>query len=421
MEHRILANSMRRNRTGPWRVGLLGGFGVGNLGNDASLDAVIRLIRRIDPDAAITCICPKPEVVSARFGIAAHTIRSPRPPGRLPRSPITRLPQRFGDVTRALRIVGSLDALLVPGTGILDDYGGERPTGWPLTLAVWFGAARIRGARTALVSVGAGPLAHRASRRLARLVGRLADHRSFRDIGSREFMISAGLDVPADEVVPDIVFSTPSLESTEPRTDRPLVVVPVMKYRGWYAKQRSALISARHTSSLSEFCSWLLDDGYAVRLVTADEGDDPATDEVAQRIISMNPDLALQWLTKETADDLPALNRQLSDASAVVATRYHSVISALMCGKPTISIGYAAKNDQLMAEVGLGDYCQHIEQIDQALLRRQFKDLILNQRSLSLEVTARVAEFREQLSAEEERIKQRLYHPANLMPLPRSL
>jgi polysaccharide pyruvyl transferase WcaK-like protein len=301
-------------------------------------------------------------------------------------------------------MTGSLDALLVPGTGILDDFGGEKPTGWPLTLALWFGMARMRGVRTGLVSIGAGPLAHPVSRRLARAVGVLADYRSFRDTGSRDFMISTGLDVPADEIAPDIVFSLPWSGSTEPRTGRPLVAIPVMKYHGWYAQQRTASIANRHTSALGTFCGWLLDQGYAVRLVSADVGDQPATEDVATSVTSTNPELARRWLTTAVAGDLDDLNRLLSDASVVVATRYHSVISALICGKPTISLGYAAKNDQLMAAVGLGAYCQHVERIDQDLLRRQFEDLMANQRRLEQEIGARVAEFQARLAAEEERL-----------------
>lgn len=399
---RTLVGRGRRGHHGPLRVGLIGGFGVGNLGNDASLDAVIRLVRRIDPDVVVTCICPQPEVVSRRFGIAAHSIRTRRPTSKLLSTRVTRIPNRFGDAWRAQRITGSLDALLVPGTGILDDYGGEQPTGWPLSLALWFGAARLRGVRTGLVSIGAGPMAHPVSRRLARLVGGWADYRSFRDAGSRNFMISTGLDVQSTEVAPDIVFSLPWPEPTQQRQDRPLVAIPVMKYRGWYPNQQAGSIGERYTDALGAFCGWLLNEGYAVRLVTADAGDQPATEAVARSVSSTNPELVRRWLTMAVAEDFDDLNRLLSDAAVVVATRYHSVISALICGKPTLSVGYAAKNDELMAAVGLGAYCQHIEHLDQDRLRRQFTDLMAHRRQLSLEVSTRVSEFRGRLAGEEQ-------------------
>jgi polysaccharide pyruvyl transferase WcaK-like protein len=392
---------------GPWRVALLGGFGGGNVGNDASLDAVIRMVRRMEPDAAVTCLCPRPEVVARRFRIPAHAIRSRRPEGRMFASPIGRLlkaPFRLGDMARALRMAGSYDALLVPGTGILDDYGGESPSGWPLTLATWLNAARIRGVRTALVSIGAGPLSHPVSRWLARVTLRSADHRSFRDAGSRDFMAGIGLDVASDDIVPDITFSmSPPVPPRTPPA-RPLVVVPVMKYGGWDRTQRSATIENRHLGVLRAFCSWLLREGYAVRLVTADVHDHTATTQVAQTVVATEPDAARSRLTTAVADDFEGLVRVIADATAVVASRYHGVIGALICGKPTISLGYASKNEELMGAVGLGAYCQHLDDVDEVLLRKQFVELMADRDRLSTEVASRVAEFRRRLAAEEVRL-----------------
>jgi polysaccharide pyruvyl transferase WcaK-like protein len=48
----------------------------------------------------------------------------------------------------------------------------------------------------------------------------------------------------------------------------------------------------------------------------------------------------------------------------------------LKLGKPTVSIGYAEKNDVLMAEMGLGRFCQHVERLNLDLLIEQFNRLI---------------------------------------------
>jgi polysaccharide pyruvyl transferase WcaK-like protein len=402
----------RRHDPSPFRVGLLGGFGGGNIGNDASLDAVIRMVQRIEPDAVVTCLCPQPEEVADRFRIPAHGIRARRPGGGIFASPIGRAlrsPYRLGDFSRALRMTGSLDALLIPGTGILDDYGGERPMGWPLTLAEWLTAARVRGVRTGMVSIGAGPLEDPAARWLASLACRFAGHRSYRDAGSRNFLAGIGLDVSADDVVPDIVFSLPSPAPVTAHA-APLVVVPVMKYRGWNETPRSSLIEDQHAGVLGAFCSWLLRTGYAVRLVTADIHDHAATKRVAQSITVANPEAARSRLTTEVTDDMAGFLRLVADATAVVASRYHAVIGALICGKPTISLGYAAKNQELMAGVGLGAYCQHLDRLDEMLLRKQFLELVAHRHRLSTEITRRVAAFRAELAAEEDRLHAFLGH-----------
>jgi polysaccharide pyruvyl transferase WcaK-like protein len=44
-----------------------------------------------------------------------------------------------------------------------------------------------------------------------------------------------------------------------------------------------------------------------------------------------------------------------------------------MLERPIISLGYHAKNDVLMAEMGLASYCQHIEEFTFERLVEQFE------------------------------------------------
>jgi len=48
------------------------------------------------------------------------------------------------------------------------------------------------------------------------------------------------------------------------------------------------------------------------------------------------------------------------------------VLCALKLGKPTLAIGYAKKNDVLMAEMGLDGFCQEARAIDVDRLVTQF-------------------------------------------------
>ena len=70
--------------------------------------------------------------------------------------------------------------------------------------------------------------------------------------------------------------------------------------------------------------------------------------------------------------------RQIAQTDVVAATRFHNVVCALKLGKPTLSIGYAEKFDVLMADMGVGHLCQHIERLDPDLLLEQFIDLTTN-------------------------------------------
>ena len=51
------------------RVGLFGVLGVGNIGNDASMEAVLSHVRAEHPLAVIDAMCSGPETVARRYGI----------------------------------------------------------------------------------------------------------------------------------------------------------------------------------------------------------------------------------------------------------------------------------------------------------------------------------------------------------------
>ena len=67
--------------------------------------------------------------------------------------------------------------------------------------------------------------------------------------------------------------------------------------------------------------------------------------------------------------------RQMASVDIVVAMRFHNVICSVKLAKPTISIGYAAKHDVLMADMGLSSFCQSGKSLDLDVLIKQFNEL----------------------------------------------
>ena len=65
----------------PLRIGIFGGYGTGNFGNDASFEALRDFLRAEFPNADISAICSKPEPTAKRFGVKAVGIAAPRPEG----------------------------------------------------------------------------------------------------------------------------------------------------------------------------------------------------------------------------------------------------------------------------------------------------------------------------------------------------
>ena len=92
---------------------------------------------------------------------------------------------------------------------------------------------------------------------------------------------------------------------------------------------------------------------------------------------------------------------QIAWTDIVVATRYHNVVCALQMGRPVISLGYATKNDALLAATGLGEYCHHVETFDLEVLKQQIETMLADCPHLTLEVKKGVAVFRSQLAEQE--------------------
>ena len=368
------------------KIGIFGLFGSGNVGNDGSLEAMLAFLRRARPDAELICICAwvpgAPEKVAADFQLTAIPLALPKPVGGLLRTLDTlslRVPRQLASLVRAIRHARSMDMLIVPGTGMLDDFT-DRPSGMPLALFGWCFAAKLYGARIAFVSVGAGPIQHPISRWLIKSAAKMARYRSYRDNKSKAFMESIGFDTRNDAVFPDIAFKLPAPPSRDGRGsgDEPLTVgVGVMTYLGWRAAEIcGAAIYATYLGKITQFVLWLLDHGHFVRILVGQDADSRVVADLLARVALARPDLPQKRLLGEPSHSLHDLMHQIAETDVVVATRFHNVVCALKLGKPTLSIGYGQKHDALMAEMGLGGFCQHIENLDLDLLTAQFTRLV---------------------------------------------
>lgn len=386
------------------KILLFGLFGCGNSGNDASLEAALDMLRRVAPQAEPVCITPAPDAVTRRYGIAAAAIGTrvyETGPLRLLDRLLGGLPRRLGNVVRAARLARQADALVFPGTGILDDFG-TGPFGSPVAIFGWCLGARAGGARVAFVSVGAGPAEHPLSRRLFAWAARLAHYRSYRDAVSRDFLARAGVDVRRDGVFPDLVFGLP-VPPVRSRPAGPLRVgVGVMGYYGWkHHATAGHEIHRAYIDKMRRFVLWLLDAGHDVCLLTGDVGDEAALATLAAAVRQARPGLRPGRLGEAPTADLRALMAVMADLDLVVGTRFHNMVAALKLGLPAISIGYADKNDALLADVGLGEFCQHIETFDIDRLQQQVAALVAAREDRAATVAEAVADLRRRLREQE--------------------
>ena len=359
--------------SGP-RVGLFGLLGSGNLGNDGSLEAVLGYLRVEHPNVVVDLMCPHPDEIVRRYGLPAvrlHWNRSEYQTAAGARAIITKAIGKVLDTIRTAAWVRRHEAVIVPGMGVLEATLPLRPWGFPYSLFLLCASGRLFDTKVALVSVGANADGKPATRRLLTSAARLAFYRSFRDAHSKKAVQLAGVDVSKDSVYPDLAFAlpTPPDGNDGVRT----VGVGVMYYHGTENdRHRADVVHSVYVAKLRKFIQWLVDRGYRVRLFTGDHEDDLVVKAVIEYVHAWRPDLEPSWLVAEPVTSLTDLMRQMALVDNVVATRYHNVLCAVKMGKPTVSIGYSAKNDDLMASMGLGEFCQDIDTLDVKRLIDQF-------------------------------------------------
>jgi polysaccharide pyruvyl transferase WcaK-like protein len=218
-------------------------------------------------------------------------------------------------------------------------------------------------------------------------------------------MASIGLDTRHDPICPDLAFGLTHARSTrEPSSHAVTVGLGVMTYYGWSAdRHKNAEIYTRYIAKITEFAGWLLAQGHGVHLLVGEDTDGQALSAIHAALVANHP-AGDGRIRAEQARSLAELARQIDDTDLVVATRFHNVVCALMCEKPTISLGYAAKNDALMAEMGLAEFCQHIESFDVETLKRQFTTLQARRTEAARAIRIKTDELQRRLEEQGRRI-----------------
>ena len=360
------------------RVGLFGLLGSGNIGNDASMDVMLRYLRAYHPDAIVDAMCRGPEEIRAKCGIdAVPLLWSQKYEGRLSgvNAKAVKLLGKGVDAFHTASWVRRHDAVIVPGMGALEASLPLRPWQTPYAMFLLCVSGRLTGTKVAMVSVGANAINQRMTRWLFNLAARNAFYRSYRDAQSCDAMRQRGLDTSRDHVYPDLVFGLPAPPYNP--GDPQIVGLGVMAYYGTNDdRQHADEIHAAYVAKMQRFTRWLIDNGRKVRLLVGDsQWDDSVVQEIVADAREHRPDLDQTWVVADRVTSFAELTRAMTPASIVVATRYHNVMCALKLEKPVISIGYAAKNVAIMTDAGLADFCQHTNSLDVDRLIQQFKEL----------------------------------------------
>jgi polysaccharide pyruvyl transferase WcaK-like protein len=346
------------------RVALYGYLGSGNLGNDASLETILHWLGCDYPDVEVRCITIAPDAIAARYGVPSVRLawRTSAQGSNRVTEALRKMLGRAIDVPRSYALAGSVDAVIVPGMGVLEERLGERPWGLPFGLFLMAAACRLRRRHFLLLDVGAEWAKNPVTRRLYVATVRLATHVSYRDSSSAAAMARAGArDVAA--IAPDLAFAHPVPRLATPESGR--IVVGVMAYYGHKDDpKRGADVRRRYVATMASALAQVVAAGSHVVLVGGDWVDVDVARDVQEAVLTACPNLSDDAIVVREFTTFTELAEEMMRAEIVIASRFHNVICALRLARPTISVGYASKNRDLMEALGLDTYCQEIENLD---------------------------------------------------------
>ena len=157
---------MKRNK-----IILFGNFGTLNWGNEGTLEATIQGVRDNLNNSSIVCICTEADDVQKRYGIDVFPVRAPytcffQNANSLVIKALRKLflapPVTVLHLFKGAGLMMSSTTMIVPGTGLLNDFG-TGPLGIPYLIFKWCLMAKIFGVKLVFLSNGAGPLRERLS------------------------------------------------------------------------------------------------------------------------------------------------------------------------------------------------------------------------------------------------------------------
>lgn len=405
------------------KVALLHHTGGGNLGDDATMEAVIHNIRQRWPDADITAFSMNPDDTEKRHGVPSFPIRRHKwdigyqsaqaeltQASKHPfliwlgvtRNPIVHLPlticRELAFLVTSLRSLKSFDLLIVGGGGQLTERSG--PWGFPYAIFIWVLMARMVRTKCIFLNVGAGPLNHPISKFFVTRSLFAANYVSFRDEQSQKLARDIGFTYKS-QIFPDNVYSLevpPPIASS--KVNDPLVVgIAPMPYPFCDPREHESGHQAIYDNLIAKmatFSSSLIEHSCELVLFGSDTGADPTSiEDLRIALRDCHNILTPQYEPIESVDEL--LSR-MAKMDYVVTCRFHGVVFAHILNKPVLAISHHPKVANLMNALGLGKYCVDIATFDPIQLTALFESLVSHTDEIKSTLAASLTSYRSQLA-----------------------
>ncbi len=418
-------------------VALLSPCGWGNLGDAAIMAAAIDQIRARRPDAEVVAITLNPLDTQQRHGIPAFAIdaftlagfsvdraglKGPRWLAQRVLQRVRRISCRLANVLCAvlnvvtlpgrelwhwwsgIRLARKCQSVVVCGGGQIDELWGG-PWGHPYALFKFAFLSRLTGARFVVLSSGSARLTSRLGRWFIQRALRWADYRSFRE----HFAVDLARHLGAPEPnlwCPDLAFSLDvGLQRSLRRGEGQIVGVSPIAWldpKSWPEKDGKRY--GDYFTELADFVRTLLARKQQVVLFATAAADHAVVADLVRVLREDGIPGLDELLSVSAARTVPDLLDVLARVDVVVASRLHGVVLCYACCLPVVAVSYDPKVEHLVESFNQQAACLSIDSLENRQLLEILDQVCAQRGVISKQLAAKVAEFRELLAEQYDRI-----------------
>ena len=318
----------------PQKILLIGAYGQNNIGDDALLEVFLDHLKGDD----VIVNSAQPEITEATYGVKAVPTYF-----RVPRYSF-------------IRAILDADLIVFGGGSLLKEIEGPSVGRiiYLLRILGLVGLAKLTQGKTAMISVGIGPLHGRSYRQLSRLCANWTDFITVRDEPSKALLseIQTTTNVIATA---DVVLTVPAVSPQKdqlPSGSRRVAVIP--RYSLTQEERQALALSCDHI--VEQYDAQIV-------FVPFQQGFRPRFDDevCALDILGRmrNPHAA----SVETPSRVDETMNLLSGVDLVISARLHGLILGGVQNVPVIALGYDMKVQSFMAKLGQAQSCIDLDQL----------------------------------------------------------
>lgn len=351
------------------KYSVLGCYGEGNLGDEAILAGLKRLIRLSDEEALFTIYIGTESFATA---YAEQTVLDHN---------LVKLKNWYGlfikgKIFDIIKAMIKTDVLVIGGGELIRDDFGIMPL---LAITEKALMAKLFGNKLALLGIGVGKLDTTMGRLLTKMLINFSETVIVRDQGSQAILQELA-PTRKISVARDVAFTLPSVRSIDLPGSSRIIAVSI---RDWPSAWSSKTITKQdqtllYKTFINELATVLksLETQHAYSFVFIPfrivEGDDDR--EALHEVIKLSG--VLNYTMQEYSADPATVKASLAQCDLMIGMRLHACILALSEGIPTLAINYDNKVTKLMTDLALDEFILDIFNADAADFSKKIMDCL---------------------------------------------